>query len=57
MCDLMDHLERKKLSRKRQDMMKLVLRELAMDSNSYIPGGDDFVAGSSNGDMSDELVP
>ena len=37
--------------------MKLVLRELAMDSNSYIPGGDDFVAGSSNGDMSDELVP
>ena len=42
-----------------------VLRELAMDSNSdmepgdesFLLDGDDFIAKSSNGDMSDEPVP
>ena len=46
-------------------MMKVVLRELAMDSYSYmepedddfLPDGDDIVAENSDEDMSDEVVP
>ena len=62
MCDLMDLWG--KTARERYYMMKVVLRELAMDSYSYmepedddfLPDGDDFVAKSSDVDMSDELV-
>ena len=46
-------------------MKQVVLRKLAMDSNSYnesedddfLPDGDDFDAESCDGDMSDQLIP
>ena len=63
MCDLMDLWG--KTARERYYMMKVVLRELAMDSYSYmepedddfLPDGDDIVAENSDEDMSDEVVP
>ena len=51
--------------RKRQCMTKSVLRQWAIDSNTYmepgdndfLPDGADFVSESSDGDLSDEPVP